>query len=320
MDLARWLAPVPLVALGLAAAAAAVLGWRLGRTDGTARGRALEGAGLAMLGGLLATSLVGAVLSLGDDDAATGLFVGWCFFFLPGLLDTVLALFGVRVFTQPGVLLALALVVGTFTGGTHGAWAVYDWRRRGPWQALADVTWNLSGSTTGGILHGVNLAIGRRAPDRRLGASRFDPGFHVPGKPTFAFTQGAVMSNCRQAPGEPLYVHERFHVFQGRAFGPLFTITYLGWMVVAFVPSVVAGAVRKQPLSRVEPICYYSNPWEVWAYEVHRKARAEPAGADVRTRLSDHRCLREPTAYALGIPYLVAVGILLVVLGVLAVG
>jgi hypothetical protein len=44
MDLARWLAPVPLVALGLATVAAAVLGWRVGRTDGTARNRALEAA------------------------------------------------------------------------------------------------------------------------------------------------------------------------------------------------------------------------------------------------------------------------------------
>lgn len=320
MDLGRAVEPLPLVGLLIAAVLAARLGWRVGGRDGAARDRALEAAGLAVAGGFLAVTLVGAVLSLGEDDAATGLFVGWCFFFVNGLVDTLLGLVGVRLATQPGVLLGSALVVGAFTGATHGAWAVYPWRSRGPLQFLGDVTWGLSGSTTGGILHVVNMVIGTRAPDRRLGASRFDPGFHVPGKTTFAFTQGAVMSNCRQQPGEPLYVHERFHVFQSRAFGPLFTITYLGWMVVAFVPSLAVGIAKKQPLSRVEAVCYYSNPWEVWAYEVHRKVRCEEAGSDVRTRLSDHRCLREPTAYALGIPYLVAVGLLLVVLGVLAVG
>jgi hypothetical protein len=320
MDLDRTVEPVPLVALVVLAAAAATYGWWQGRRDGTSRSRALEALGLALVGGFVARSLISLVLAAGDDSAAAGLFVGWCFFFVNGVIDTLLAPFGVRLLTTPGALETTALVVGAFTGGTHGAAAIYDWRRRGPVQALADVSWGLSGSTTGGILHVVNLFIGTPAPDQRLGALRFNPGFHVPGKPTFAFTQGAVMSNCHQAPGEPLYVHERFHVFQSRVFGPLFTIAYLGWMVVAFLPSLVVSLVRKERLGLVEPICYYSNPWEVWAYEVHRKVRGEEAGHDPRTRLADNRCLTERHAYAVGIPYLVGVGALLVVLGVLAFG
>jgi hypothetical protein len=319
VDLSRALEPLPLLALAAGGIAAASYGAYVGRRRGSPWARAAEAAGLAVLGGFIATTLVGALLDLGDDSREAGLFVGWLFFFFNGLVDTVLALFDVQLLTRPGVLLASAVLVGSLTGALHGAHRVYDWRRTGVAAYLADVTWGLSGSTTGGVTHVVDTFIAERAPEERMGASRFLTGFHPPGR-SYAFTQGAVMSNLKRAPGTPLYRHERTHVLQSRVFGPLYTVSYLGWMAVAVLPAALLSAVLKPRASRVEGVCYFSNPWEVWAYVVQRKAVGEPRGADVRTRLSHARCLSEPLCAVLGLMYLLAVGVLLITLCALALG
>jgi hypothetical protein len=77
------------------------------------------------------------------------------------------------------------------------------------------------------------------------------------------------MSSQPDAPGSGLYQHERTHVWQNRAFGPMFTLTYVGWMAVWLLPGVIAAAVRKvSTREAVENYCYYNNPWETWAYLV----------------------------------------------------
>ena len=50
-------------------------------------------------------------------------------------------------------------------------------------------------------------------------------------KAGFAVTLGSVMSNVPMHAGE-LLRHERQHVLQNRLFGPLYTLTYLGWMAL----------------------------------------------------------------------------------------
>lgn len=56
----------------------------------------------------------------------------------------------------------------------------------------------------------------------------------------------------------------------------MFTLTYLGWMVVWLIPGMVAGAVVKAGVFHgVEKWCYFNNPWETWAYAVQRVARTD---------------------------------------------
>jgi len=67
------------------------------------------------------------------------------------------------------------------------------------------------------------------------------------------------------APG--LFNHERMHVCRTASSVRLFTLTYVGWMAVMFLPGVIAAAVRKVGVGQaLENYCYYNNPWETWAY------------------------------------------------------
>lgn len=307
MDLTRALDPAPIAAVAGALVAGAWYGWRVGRRDGSSPLRATEAALLGAVMAFTSCTFIGAVLAAGNDSRGTGLLVGWLFFLLPGAVDTLVYPFGMSLLTSPGVLLALALAVGGFTGVMHGAHRVYQWRRLGALWALLDATWALTGATLGALAHVVDLLSGERGAEERTDAVRFAKGFHPPGKPRYAITLGPVMSNLDDEPGTALHQHERVHVFQARVFGPVHVISYLGWMALTVVPALVVGATRRAPASRVEPWCYFSNPWEVWGYGKQRKCRAEPADACSRTRLSRDLCLSEPVATALGLPFVVLV-------------
>jgi hypothetical protein len=297
--------PVILVVLGLAGALA---GWAGHRSAPAAEGvtRSVEAAAAAVLGGGLALGAVAALWWFGDGSDAAALAVGWVLFFVHGAVDSLLALAGMDpLLTRPDVLAASAVAVGATTGGLRGVRATYPRTGAGLVQLGVDSTWALAGSTTGTLLHVANLARGHRQVDERTGAVRFASGLHPPGR-DFAVTLGAVLSNCDAGPGEALYEHERTHVRQSRLAGPLYLPTYLLWMAVALLPALTVGAVRRAPVPCVEGYCYYSNPWEVWAYRVHRQVRCEAPGADVRTRLARQRCLSEPAAAAVGLPFVLA--------------
>jgi hypothetical protein len=80
------------------------------------------------------------------------------------------------------------------------------------------------------------------------------------------------MSSLDTAPGYPLYIHERTHVWQNRLFGPFFSLTYLGWMALMLIPGAIAGLATKEGLGEgIEKWCYFNNPWEVWPYEVQEE-------------------------------------------------
>ena len=294
--------------------------------------RAGEAAILALLGSFLAHGLVSVVLDAGNDSKGVALLVGWAFFGIHGLVDTVPALLGLQFMTKPEVLLVSAGAVGALTGGLNGTFRIYPWNGFGVPQFLADVTWGLTGSTIGGLVHLYNCLFGERAPYERLGANQFLHGFHMPGKDTFAFTQGSVMSNLKEQPGQALWRHERLHVFQNRAFGPFFTLTYLGWMAVMLIPAVVAGILRKQKVfeggktveygvgNRVEAWCYYSNPWETWAYVLQRKVQAEHGHGhnDIRMQLSKGTSWSDGLVAAASVPFFVLSSLSLVALGAVA--
>jgi len=237
----------------------------LSDSGGDAALRGLEAAILAALGGFFARMFVAMLLSTARDLGAAQIAVGWGFFIFPGAVDTIAQLATGHVVTTPTVLLWLAMAIGAFTGMMNGLWQIHDWKGIG-WLAFPlDVTWGLAGATTGSLLHIINFAWAGHADETRYDAHRYLSGMRF--KDRFALTQGPVMSNLQDGPGIPLYHHERTHVWQNRCFGPLFSLTYLGWMVVWFIPGAIA-AIATKDAEAIQSWCYYNNPWETWAYLV----------------------------------------------------
>ncbi len=247
-----------LLFFAIAAGAAFLAGLRTG-----APGRAVEAAILAPLGGLLARTFVGLILSAGNNSPAAALTVGWAFFLWPGVIDTLLLLLHVGpVFTAP-ILLWTAAVVGSFSGMMDGLKRIHPWHRMGAAGFLLDATWGLAGSTNGCLLHLVNFAWADAKDEPRRGAHRYFNGFCV--KAGYAITLGSVMSNL-PAHADGLLPHEMLHVWQNRLFGPFYTLTYLAWMTVLLLPAVAAGLIMGRVVQTVEDWCYLNNPWENWAY------------------------------------------------------
>ncbi len=259
-----------LIFAGVALIVGAIAGLIKRDDAGVAVTRAFEAAILAFVGGFLARTFVSLLLSAGKDSPAAGLAVGWGFFLWPGLVDTILAPFSIRALTKPDVLLWIAAVVGAFTGMMDGVWRIHPWTSLGILSFPLDVTWGLAGSTNGCLLHLVNFAWADHSNEARAAAHRYARGFAF--KSGFALTQGNVMSSLSRPYGAPLYHHERTHVWQNRIFGPLFTLTYLGWMALMALPGLIAGAASTGvgAGTGAERFSYFDNPWEVWAYEVQR--------------------------------------------------
>jgi hypothetical protein len=228
---------------------------------------ALEAAILAFAGGLLARSFISLLLWTGRDNDTVGFVLGWAFFLWPGLVDTFPKLIaGKQYATRPVVLLWIAASVGAFTGMMDGLWQTHNWIGPGVVAFALDETWGLNGSTEGDILHLVNFTWGDHVVgETRTDAHRYNKGFAV--QSGFAFTQGAVMSNNTSAAGTPLFNHENTHVWQNRIFGPLFTFSYIAWLLVFLIPGLIAAAITGSG-SAIENVAYVSNPWEVWAYAV----------------------------------------------------
>ena len=245
----------------------------------SAMGGAAESFFLTLFGGFVARIVIAGLLDLGNESEGVRLAVGWAFFVIPGIIDTIPSFFGAQPMTNVSVLLWLATGVGAVTGMLAGIYRIYNWRGLGILQLIGDTTWGLAGSTTGALVALINIAIGDHSDEERKGAHRYIGGFRLKG--TFAFTQGNVMSNLSETETGSLYKHERLHVFQNRAFGPFFGLTYLGWMAVWIIPSAIASLVKWNP-RYIEGWTYRSNPWEIWAYHVQRKADGLAEGSDAR--------------------------------------
>jgi hypothetical protein len=284
--------PVGLVVLAVLGGAGALLGLLVAKTrtpSESALWRCIEAPVLAVLGGLLARTFISLLLGAGNDSPGIGLAVGWGFFLVPGIVDTFVMLGGSGpALTAPDTLLMFATVVGGFSGMMNGIWRIYDWTGFG-WLAFPlDVTWALAGNTVGCLLHIVNFAWGDHSNEQGRNAHRYASGFGLRYNPRYAFTQGAVMSNLTEGVSdagveEPLYHHEKTHVLQNRAFGPLYTLTYIGWMLLWLIPSLIVGVVKlgASGLFRgPNNWCYFSNPWEAWAYKVQGAPRSSIQGVE----------------------------------------
>lgn len=286
-------------------AVALVIGFVVGaaRKDAKPIARAAQAGACALAGALLAHVFIDALLTLGDDRRSVALLLGWAFLVIPGIVDTIATFVagGARPLTDVDVLPWIALVVGGFTGLMNGVHRIHDFRKLGVVQLVADVTWGLAGSTTAALLHLWCLPMRGWVEEPGTGAHRYAKGFHFPGKDTFAFTQGCVMSNLPDPPQDALWKHERTHTLQSRAFGPLFTLSYLAWMGVFIIPALIAAAIKKNG-SLIEVWTYFNNPWEAWGYHVqhaHNVALSPATAIDFRmgqyvTRMVDNLGTSEP--------------------------
>jgi hypothetical protein len=268
--------PGLLIVLGITALAF-LLPTIIGAIRGTSQVlQGVEAAILSLVGGLLARSFISLMMGAAHDSAGCGLAVGWGFFLVPGLVDTFASH---PILTTPEVLMLLGGIVGAFTGMMAGIYQIYDWEGLGYLAFPLDVTWALAGNTVAALMHIVNIGWGDHGAETRENAHRYASGFGL--RPGYAFTQGCVMSNLSEGPGDPLFRHERTHVWQNRAFGPLYTLTYIGWMLVWVVPAVIAGII----VMGIRGIgagpnnwCYFNNPWEAWAYAVQEADRTSIIG------------------------------------------
>jgi len=255
----------------------AVVGFLVGAIRGRSLRSGLEPAVLAVTGGLLARWFVLALLALTHESVGASLLIGWGLFLWPGAIDSVaLVVAHKQLLTTPAMLPWIATGVGAFIGMLDGVYAIHRWPS-GIVAFVADTTWALAGSTNAALLHVVNVGWGDHAADGRTGAHRYRSGFRV--KSGYAFTQGSVMSDLVDGPGQPLFAHERTHTTQSRVFGPLYTLTYIGWLALWVIPGLIAGAATGiGPGEGAQRWCYFNCPWEAWGYAVQRAPRPSVAG------------------------------------------
>ncbi len=173
--------------------------------------------------------------------------------------------------------------VAGLNGLVSGLGGIYSWRRARGWGCfLLDSTWGLVGVSSGLILHAAN----RFHPDpgyhtgmsRRSNRHVYEGGFSV--RAGFALAMGNVVSAGGGAAGlrgdspaavrrrRLVDVHEGTHLLQNRILGPVFSIVYPGWMLLAGAVGMVAGLLtdRGQLWRVMETFAYYNNPFEYWAY------------------------------------------------------
>lgn len=96
--------------------------------------------------------------------------------------------------------------------------------------------------------------------ERRRWYVRYDKGFHL--KSGFDFTEGDAMS------GKGVETHEAIHVLQHFIAGPAYPLSHAAWMVLFFIPGIIAGAATRTVEQGIVDFTYYNNPWEVVAYAV----------------------------------------------------
>ena len=184
-------------------------------------------------------------------------------------------------------LLVPAAVIGTLNGVIAGARHIYGWRRpRGALAFALDSTWALPMSAAALVPHLV-AAVQSDAgyvPELSERADRhvYERGLRF--RKGFAITIGNVVNHAgdvrRSARRMRLVTdHEHVHVWQGRWWGPLYPLLYIGWSLGGAVVGAAVWLVRRreEPFAKVVETCsYYLNPFEWWAYS--RDDHWPPAG------------------------------------------
>lgn len=243
---------------------------------------------LGLFGAWISAGFVWLLLHWGSYRPWTGAVIGFAFFLSPLwiVLELIWWIAGRfagrdwRFHASPLALVLLALTVGWYAGTQDGTWQIRTWNVL--WQMPLDHTWGLSGTTNAALVKLINGPGEHVKPEYAAPmsvAGRTDYHQYVNGfaiAPTAVFTQGMTMSNqagiglggtiTGNGDPNPLSTHEEQHIIQNRIFGPLFTSTYLGWMGVTFMPSVLAGGGAGNLGGGIMAWTYANNPFEVWGY------------------------------------------------------
>ena len=141
--------------------------------------------------------------------------------------------------------------------------------RRGWLQYLVDCTWSLPNTLAGALFLTVNLAVRNRVDldrSRGSGCVHLEKGI-IPG---FATTIGTVVAGA----GPRIERHERLHVTQARAFGPLYLpLVAANYVVATVLPYWLLYHDRQnRPIRSVRDYFMrgvYPHTWhEQWAYAV----------------------------------------------------
>jgi RHS repeat-associated protein len=227
--------------------------------------------------GFIAGTIYGLANGQGWSSLLTGLEAGLCgaagAWLAWNTAGLALGLLGVSGGSTAGAAIMVgAAIAGGFNGVVSGMTQIYDWTSPVGWLSfLSDSSWGLIGTTLGDLLITVNLFYGSGAKyrddlSRRQNRHVYDGGF---GFGNFAFTEGNVTSNLNGRGSTNLADHEMLHITQNRIFGPIFTITYVAWLVVGAVVGGILGIFVNQKWTQsVEDVAYNDNPWESWAYDV----------------------------------------------------
>jgi hypothetical protein len=212
-----------------------------------------EGAGGIALGGLetAATTGIGAMLGYGTGFAGAGLL-------------------GTSYNTATYAAGAGAISAG-LNGAFTGARQTYNWESPVGYLAFAaDSTWGLIGTTLGNILNIANTAgAGEYNAEfsRRQNRQVFDGGVQL--KAGFDLTLGNFVSHDSGNRADFLNAHEDLHIWQNRAFGPVYTVAPIVMGVVGVVgASIYAPIAGENWGDSFLTLGYYNNPFEAWAYSV----------------------------------------------------
>jgi hypothetical protein len=270
--------------------------------------RAFETYLTGAIGAFLAHLFIYLMLAAGGHRDATVTLTSLLYFIWPGLVNVISEIAAHRAVIDETALLWIALIVGGAVGVMDGLWATHRWLGLGLIAFPLDVTWGLAGSTNGLLLHLIDTFATSHADgegETRTEAHRYIKGFRI--RKDFLFTQGAVMSDTQDwGPGTDLFRHETVHVWQNRILGPFFWFSYVGWMLLALLPSLIAGLIKSAVADSLTWWTYYNNPWEVMAYRL----------ADPNDRSGPPRWLCWPWAVAISLafPVLGAIGALFIYL------
>ncbi len=142
---------------------------------------------------------------------------------------------------------------GAFNGAVAGASGAYDFSSAEGWfAAVSDASWGLGGTALGDLLSVYNLASGAKINSNltaRQNRIVFKGGW-TPFGPNSAVTMGPVISGYNDDyssltaldESRALLGHEDLHVWQNRAWGPLFGAYYVGNFVGGGVSSLLGGS------------------------------------------------------------------------------
>jgi len=176
---------------------------------------------------------------------------------------------------HPTVGVVMGVVAGC-NGAISGWRGVYGWRSG--WGIAAfvfDSTWALVPVAAGLLAHVAAFVTKSPGFERSL-SQRQNRHVYRGGaflQRGFALTLGNVISSAgdvsRERRRKLITDHEAVHVWQARAFGPLYLLLFVLWSVGGAVAGVVVWVLRRrgEPVGKVIESCsYYLNPFEWWAY------------------------------------------------------